>query len=251
MVNGNCAEVSCQNSQYRLKKWKKQSCKEHADCLHEECTCRPPFSLHRFPSKLLNAASRQEWTRLMNRTTKSKTAWIPGESDMVCSVHFLDGKPTAANPNPTVDLGYEKPSKKPRRALIRQPLYLPEEISDSEELCHACQEKDTAIAALTEKLTCLSIGEVKLQKQVHDLSKQVNVSVVKVKPFSCTNIQSDSKMRFYTGIQTIAIFNTLFSWIKPCLSFIFFGEGETGLFFPNITEQERKRLEVKISSFSC
>ena len=84
---------------------------------------------------------------------------------------------------------------------------------------------DTAIATLTEKLTCMSIEEVKFQKQVHELSKQVKVSVAKVKPFSWTNIQSDSKMRFYTGIQTIAIFNTLFSWIKPCLSSICFWRG--------------------------
>ena len=35
------------------------------------------------------------------------------------------------------------------------------------------------------------------------------------KPFSVTSIRSDAKMKFYTGIQKIAIFDALFSLTKP------------------------------------
>ena len=38
---------------------------------------------------------------------------------MVCSIHFVDGRPTLENPNPTLDLGYDKPAKRPRRELVR------------------------------------------------------------------------------------------------------------------------------------
>ena len=40
----------------------------------------------------------------------------------VCSIHFIDGIPTAANPVPTLHLGYEKEVPKSRRELFRQPL---------------------------------------------------------------------------------------------------------------------------------
>ena len=54
----------------------------------------------------------------MNRTTKKNTKWIPGGSGLVCSLHFVDGKPSLQNPNPTLNLGYQKAAKKPSRALL-------------------------------------------------------------------------------------------------------------------------------------
>ena len=54
----------------------------------------------------------------MNRTTKKNTKWIPGGSGLVCSLHFVDGKPSLQNPNPTLNFGYQKAAKKPSRALL-------------------------------------------------------------------------------------------------------------------------------------
>ena len=54
----------------------------------------------------------------MNRTTKKNTKWIPGGIGLVCSLHFVDGKPSLQNPNPTLNLGYQKAAKKPSRALL-------------------------------------------------------------------------------------------------------------------------------------
>ena len=50
----------------------------------------------------------------MNRQTANKTRWTPGESDLVCSKHFVDRLPTLENPDPTLGLGYEKPRQKMR-----------------------------------------------------------------------------------------------------------------------------------------
>ena len=43
---------------------------------------------------------------------------------MVCSFHFVDGEPSFDNPNPTLNLGYEKPPKQPGRKLPQQDLEL-------------------------------------------------------------------------------------------------------------------------------
>ena len=51
--------------------------------------------------------------------TRLKTPWTPGSSDLVCSLHFVDGKPTLGNPNPSINVGYEKPAKKARPKLVR------------------------------------------------------------------------------------------------------------------------------------
>ena len=62
------------------------------------------------------------WIKALKRENKGKTAWLPKNSDRVCSIHFIDGIPTAANPVPTLHLGYEKEVPKSRRELFRQPL---------------------------------------------------------------------------------------------------------------------------------
>ena len=67
----------------------------------------------------LNSDKRKEWIRLLRQTTKGHKEWTPGQTDMVCSMHFVDGRPTLENPKPTLNLGYDKPSKKPRRELVR------------------------------------------------------------------------------------------------------------------------------------
>ncbi len=101
MVNGNCAVVNRTNSKYKLRQWREKNCDLHAGKLKQDCPCTPPFHLHSFSSVKRNFERRKEWIRLINRTTKRNTAWNPGQSDMVCSIHFIDGEPTVENPNPT------------------------------------------------------------------------------------------------------------------------------------------------------
>ena len=62
------------------------------------------------------------WIKALKRENKEKTAWLPGYSDRVCSIHFIDGILAAANPVPTLHLVYEKEVPKSRRELFYQPL---------------------------------------------------------------------------------------------------------------------------------
>ena len=59
----------------------------------------------------------------MRRTTKQKSAWTPGDSDMVCSEHFVDGMPTDDDPYPSLRLGYEPPPEKARRVVLRPEIF--------------------------------------------------------------------------------------------------------------------------------
>jgi hypothetical protein len=67
---------------------------------------------------------RAKWATLINRqeSETDRTPWQPKESSSVCSDHFKDGKPTDANPLPTLKLGYsvsflgENVTARPRNA---------------------------------------------------------------------------------------------------------------------------------------
>ena len=59
------------------------------------------------------------WIKALKRKNMDKTTWLPGNSGRVCSTHFIDGiPPIAANPVPTLHLGYEKEVPKSRRELF-------------------------------------------------------------------------------------------------------------------------------------
>ena len=227
--------------------------------LHEECLCPQPYTLHRFPSELLNAASRNEWIRLMNRTTKKNTKWMPGESDLVCSVHFVDGKPSLQNPNPTLNLGYQKAAKKPRRTLIRKDPQCADCLFEAGEesserannsgakkpavssICTDCLEKDSLLSSLSEQLQALSLEKDRLKSHIECLTVSSNSNT---QPFSWSNIKTDKKMKFYTGIATISMFNLMFTWIKPCLPDIVFWRGSKRIFASRVSHTRRRFQKV-------
>ena len=158
---------------------------------------------------------------------------------MVCSDHFADGLPTFENSDPTVNLGDELPMKKVRRQLVRHysepvqetvdvplpptsfPNILLEEPVDAHEEIVQCKKVNERVLSLEKELKSLqNVKEEnsKLRKRTQTLSPQVISQKKKTKPFSHRQIRSDAKMKFYTGIQTIAIFYVIFNLIKPCLS---------------------------------
>ena len=120
MGPSNCAVVGCRNNSYQLMLWKKRICELHKNIVHAECGCRPPFRLFCFPSKNRYKDQRERWIKMMRRIENDRTIWHPKPSDRVCSDHFISGEPTATNPDPTLQLGYDKPSVKPRRTLFRE-----------------------------------------------------------------------------------------------------------------------------------
>ncbi len=243
MVNGNCAVVGCTNSRYQLRLWGEKICEEHLEMKKKDCSCSPPFRLYSFPSVKRNSDKRKEWIRLLKRTTHKNTSWTPGQSDMVCSLHFVDGEPSFMNPNPTLSLGYEKPAKKPRRKLCRQELPVASKATTAKvpvacdhdheycrkrESCQACIDKNTVIFSMANEITKLSKEKEKLQEDIDQLCEDVSELKLKQnirKPFSAASIKSDSKMRFYTGIQSIDVFEALFSLVKPHAPILTFWRG--------------------------
>ena len=96
----------------------------------------------------------------------------------LCSNHFVDGAHTLENPHPTLQMGYEKPSKKARRTLLRQfpkaesgdlptqgeddiviqRRWLAEDVhveGNSNDRCLPCNEKQAAIDCLRENVAIL------------------------------------------------------------------------------------------------
>ena len=100
-----CAVVGCSSSTYQLDKWKKKHCKIH-NSLQKDCTCSPPFVLYPFPTEHeKNKEARREWVKAIYRKDK-KTGknWQPKEDDRVCSLHFVEGKPTDVYPYPLINI---------------------------------------------------------------------------------------------------------------------------------------------------
>eukprot|EP00794_Sanderia_malayensis_P002219 gene2219-2526_t len=240
MVNGNCAVVSCTNGKYKLNCWRKNECKFHAGQSHSDCPCPQPFRLHSFPSEMRFGDIRAELIRKINRTTKKKGVWKPGSSDMVCSLHFIEGAPTAENPVPTLNMGYEKPAKKCRRELIRQPVSAPECRSDAAQpidiepesigeegnsnaetqpSCSSSRNNDF-VESLQNKVDEMTLKASKLKQDNKKLEEKLlehNVALKKARKFSAASIKDDNKIKFYTGIPTGAMFNVIFTLLTKYL----------------------------------
>ena len=113
MGGSNCAVSGCHNSTARIYKWRTESCMIHKGQSRKECDCwmELPYKLYCFPSVLRNGDARKRWIAALKRINKDKSAWQPCSSDRVCSERFVDGAPITANPDPTLELGYDRPMK--------------------------------------------------------------------------------------------------------------------------------------------
>ena len=116
-----CAILGCRNGTYRLKKWKEKLCGEHG-CRHDSCS--PPFVLYPFPTIKNYPDRRKMWIKAVNRKhlTTGKN-WVPSADDRVCSIHFVDGKPSNTFPYPSINLGYKVNGYFPKRSApkVRRP----------------------------------------------------------------------------------------------------------------------------------
>ena len=101
-----CAVVGCSNSTNRLKRWKSSLCLVHKTTYgSEQCDCDPPFRLFSFPGAIKDPEHRKQWVEMIKRKdTHTGQPWVPKQESRVCSKHFVDGKPTEDNPNPTLHL---------------------------------------------------------------------------------------------------------------------------------------------------
>ena len=139
VCQGSCAVVGCTNSTYSLDKWLQATCLIH-QCPHwsDICTCPEPFKLLTFPKV---PDIKKEWEKRVNRfepinrtvkygnkviVHKKGDVWSANPQDKICSLHFVDGMPTPANPLPTINMAPNVEvltTKKQRKAsMIRSPV---------------------------------------------------------------------------------------------------------------------------------
>ena len=93
--------------------------------------------------------------------------------------------------------------------------------SSGKDPCLACLDKNSVLHSLVEKVSLLTIENKQLQekyKTINEEFKSLELKKKARKPFSVAAIKSDRKMRFYTGIQTVLIFNALYLLMKPYVS---------------------------------
>ena len=142
-----CAVIGCSNSCKKLARWRETICPLHR-CPQgsSACTCKPPYYMLMFPKvdevklaweKCVNRTESVTRTVKYNKTTtyhKKGDRWKSSPNDRICTVHFVDGKPTPANPLPTLHLGYttRKPPLPKRKApCVRSPLACRKKCRDS------------------------------------------------------------------------------------------------------------------------
>ncbi|XP_046336504.2 uncharacterized protein LOC124118438 [Haliotis rufescens] len=62
---------------------------------------------------------------MVNRQDGSGQLWSPKKDSRVCSLHFVDGRPTPENPYPSLNLGYADTERKVKRLLFSDQVNLP------------------------------------------------------------------------------------------------------------------------------
>jgi len=118
---GICAFIHCSNSTYSLSRWSRLTClKDRCKRTDDTCQCPLPFTLL-FPTERRDLAARLNWAKAVYRKRTNGKTWLPSADDRICSIHFIHGKPTAAQPNPTQNLGVNVASQFSQKPLkLRQ-----------------------------------------------------------------------------------------------------------------------------------
>ena len=280
MGPSNCAVIGCTNSTYRLKKWEESLCYEpnHNGILKKHCGCNPPYRLYMFPSLKRNGEKRKQWVDLLKRVTDHKGPWSPCGSDRVCSDHFVDGIPTFENPNPSLKLGYEIKERKKRRLIFkhdRQPgnsriqeadeepvnkkaPQLQEDVfalADGDIMEEVEPKKSPAtISSISKDCKSCSIKKTLVETQNEEIHKLCNrLKQVKIaykrecqtaKPFSITDIKTDEKLNFYTGITSIDLYETLYKMLLPLIPSITFWRGTKKIVSKKVKPMKAKKKAV-------
>ncbi|KAF4523679.1 hypothetical protein B566_EDAN006050 [Ephemera danica] len=115
MARRYCSVYKCKNNELKMKLWKDESCEEHEGLIHADCPCLQPYHFHRFPLKKKDLL--RQWVKNINLQK-----FVPTVNSRVCSIHFVDGKPTEDNPVPQLHMGYYLKVPKPRKKIVKHPL---------------------------------------------------------------------------------------------------------------------------------
>ena len=277
MTGGNCSVLTCSSSDAKLNPWKKNKCSLHG-VEQRYCRCGCPFRLFCFPSKLRNSESRACWLRAMRRINPDKSEWEPSAHARVCSKHFVDGEPTLGNPDPTINLGYDRQIEKPRRVIVRKPIAkkrklnsetqeIPQEDGDppslNQEVPPPVEEQpannqhlstDHDYHCVTKKCDGCADKDALVKSLVDKINRltiqnptKKSSVVVKYSGFSHKKIKSDSRMSFYTGLSSISVFHTIFAVLEPHLSRLTYWRGKSRCVSTKLRRfsQQKRKLSQK------
>lgn len=202
------------------------------------------FRLFPFPTKKKDLRGRQRWIEAVNRADKKKK-WKymdPSKDQRVCSIHFVDGRPTAAHSDPELKLGYEAAEtgrrKAPRAYKVWESRQMDQNVGatdeqdvfDSFETSVPETEDQKHIEVLTLMIVLLwalvcqlkhLIG--KLRKSNADLRQENSKLFVKLKRQEADSkktmaqklLNNNDNCQFYTGIGKLSIFHKLHDFISP------------------------------------
>ena len=151
--------------------WSSDNCNKGTS----RCICEPPFYLITFPTELRDPIGRQKWTSIVNRKRGNKI-WQPTSDSRVCSLHFLDGKPSPAHPYPTLHLGYER-----FREIKSRPPPTPRENLD-----HVPKKSKKSLNDNFSKESCVGEQESKIEKVPRGINNMDNNMCSENDQLSCT-----------------------------------------------------------------
>ncbi len=169
---------------------------------------------------------KQEWIKRVNRKD-----WQPNSDSRICSEHFLDfdqetGKPSSLNPCPVLKMGYELPEscqkqkRKPPTKRDSPPTKRLKQLNLSDQLNVVTDNMPMETENVAKEQTGDPAEPVckGCKAQAHRikvLQKEVqhwkNLFFSKKKAtFYSEILNSDSKVKSYTGLQSKAVFDTLY-----------------------------------------
>ena len=137
---------------------------------------------HKYP---VDQAEREKWDASISKGRQSFTG---GKWTYVCSIHFVDGKPTSANPTPTLfltqsDFNTSTPTRKRKRKRLS--FYQKDDDGRNEDDFPA-ENIDTSVPTSSALPTTVSPN------------------------FAFENLSQEYEERFYTGFIKPGLFKTLF-----------------------------------------
>ena len=86
---------------------------------------------------------------------------------------------------------------------------------------HGCMDKNSVILSLSKETNRLSFENDKMQQNIKTLCNEIESMHLEKKQrqsFSVICIRTEKKMRFFTRIQSLAIFNAVYDILKPHVS---------------------------------
>ena len=174
---------------------------------------------HRFPTN--DEEKKKVWVSLVN---KGRSDFSPSDGSRICSNHFVDGKPTPRNPNPTLYLtlqDYRKPHKPvPSRGT---------------------PSRKRKLNSSTESKQPVAVKRQQGRKIFDD-----KVELYMALQFA--HISREGDVRFYTGFETVESFKTVFDFLISKASIMSYWEGSKKSLSKKKCEKSQQRIDTIITS---